>query len=497
MGASVSQTQSQQKKYFAKRWRVTNYTGLPCTIDVIFCEKNRVNLLVHEYGAISLIPTVVVLVLAIWSHRTIESVIAGAIVAFVITSQEDFLASLAEACLTVMRDDNTGWVLLVCGLYGSFIALLVKGGGAQAFGDLVSRHVSSKRESLMWTWALGLVIFLDDYLNSLTVSSSMKKVTDKYKTSREMLSYVVDSTAAPICLIIPISTWAVYFAGLLEKNGVAGEGQGIDVFIQAIPYMFYPFIAVAIVPLVIVGVIPLVGRMKVAEQRAEATGQLVPAGSENIEMEDTYSRGDGERSSISLFFVPIGALVFFTIWFDIDVLMGVMAGILVTLVQYYLKGVLKPVQMFDTLMEGLKVMVPVLTILVSVFVFIEANNALGMPQYVIGAIAPYMSAWSLPILTFITMAFISFTTGSNWGVFAIAIPVVFPLAQEVGVSVPLMAGALFSASGFGSHACFYSDSTVLTAQGSGCAPFDHAVSQLPYALLAAGLSALGFLLIAL
>jgi len=450
---------------------------------------------VHEYGAVSLIPTIVVLGLAIWSHRTIESVVAGSIIAFIITSREDFLASLADAALTVMQDENTAWVLLVCGLYGSFIALLVKGGGAQAFGDLVSRYVTSKRESLLWTWALGLVIFLDDYLNSLTVSSSMKNVTDKYKTSREMLSYVVDSTAAPICLIIPISTWAVYFAGLLEKNGVAAEGEGIEVFIQSIPYMFYPWIAVIIVPLVIIGVIPLFGRLKAAEARAELTGQVVPAGSEHVEIEDTYAGGDGADASIWLFFLPLAALIFFTVWFDIDVLMGVMAGILVTLVQYFVQGVLQPREMFDTLIDGLKVMIPVLTILVSVFIFVEANNALGMTDYVIQVVAPHMSAWSLPVLTFITMAFISFTTGSNWGVFAIAIPVVFPLAQQVGVSVPLMAGALFSASGFGSHACFYSDSTVLTAQGSGCAPFEHAASQFPYALIAAAFSALGFLLI--
>ena len=450
-----------------------------------------------DYGAWSLVPTLVVLGLAVWSHRTIESVIAGAIVAFLITAQGNFLSALSEAALTVMKDDNTGWVLLVCGLYGSFIALLVKGGGAQAFGSMVTGYVKSKRGSLMWTWALGLVIFLDDYLNSLTVSSSMKSVTDKYRTSREMLAYVVDSTAAPICLIIPISTWAVYFAGLLEKNGIAEEGKGIDVFIQSIPYMFYPWVAVLIVPLVIMGVIPLVGRMKVAEERAESTGQVIPDGSENIQMDDTYEGGTGDRAELSLFFLPIAALIFFTVWFDIDVLMGVMAGILITLVQYLVKGVLSPTEMFDTLMDGLKVMVPVLTILVAVFIFIEANNAIGMTEYVIRTVAPYMSAQTLPILTFVTMAFISFTTGSNWGVFAIAIPVVFPLAQEVGVSVPLMAGALFSASGFGSQACFYSDSTVLTAQGAGCAPYEHAITQLPYALLAAGISAVGFLLISL
>jgi Na+/H+ antiporter NhaC len=450
-----------------------------------------------DYGIVSLVPTAVVLALAIWSHRTIESVIAGAMVAFLITSGSGFLSAFSEAILTVMQDEDTAWVLLVCGLYGSFIALLVKGGGAQAFGDLVTRYVQGKRGSLLWTWVLGLVIFLDDYLNSLTVSSSMKNVTDKYRTSREMLAYVVDSTAAPICLIIPISTWAVYFAGLLEKNGVAADGTGIDIFIQSIPYMFYPWLAVAIVPLVILGVIPLLGRMKSAEARAEQTGQVIPPGSEQIEIRDTYEPGENQRASPALFFLPIAALIFFTVWFDIDVLMGVLAGILVTLAQYALKGVLRPTEMFDTLIDGLRVMVPVLTILIAVFTFIEANNAIGMTDYVIRTVAPYMTAEMLPILTFVTMAFISFTTGSNWGVFAIAMPVVFPLAQEVGVSIPLIAGALFSASGFGSQACFYSDSTVLTAQGSGCAPYEHAITQLPYALLAAGLSALGYLLIAL
>ncbi|MFT6275120.1 MAG: Na+/H+ antiporter NhaC, partial [Halioglobus sp.] len=287
-----------------------------------------------------------------------------------------------------------------------------------------------------------------------------------------------------------------YFAGLLEKNGIAEQGQGIQVFIQAIPYMFYPLLAVIIVPLVIVGIIPLVGRLKLAEQRAELTGQVIPAGSEHIDIEvGTEESAVGDSGGTVLFFLPLASLIFFTVWFEIDVLMGVMAGILTTLLQYFLMGVLRPVEMFDTMMDGLKTMIPVLTILVSVFIFVEANNAIGMSSYVINSVSPYMSAWSLPVLTFICMAFISFTTGSNWGVIAIAIPVVFPLAQEIGVSVPVMAGALFSASGFGSHACFYSDSTVLSAQGSGCASYDHAASQFPYALLAAVLSAIGYLII--
>jgi tetracycline resistance efflux pump len=449
-----------------------------------------------DYGAVSLIPVAVVLAVAIVTHRTIAAVITGAITAFLIADGPGFIGSLSEAALTVMQDENTAWVLMVCGLYGSFIALLVRAGGAQAFGDLVTRRVSSKRGSLLWTWALGMVIFLDDYLNSLTVSSSMKKVTDKYRTSREMLSYVVDSTAAPTCLIIPISTWAVYFAGLLEKNGVAAEGEGINLFIQSIPYMFYPFIALTIVPLVILGVIPLVGTMKSAEARAETTGELKPPGTlVDIEMEEPYHRDEDRVSRPSLFFVPIFALIFFTVWYEIDLLIGVIAAILVTMVQYLATRTLTLYEMFDTAMDGLKTMLPVLAILIAVFTFIEANNALGFTEYVIATVSPYMTAKMLPVLTFVTMAFVSFTTGSNWGVFAIAIPVVFPLAVELDVSIPLMAGALFSASGFGSQACFYSDSTVLSAQGSGCPSYEHALSQLPYALLGAVISALGFLLI--
>ena len=287
----------------------------------------------ENYGAISLIPVIVVLTVAIVTHRTIAAVTTGAIVAFLIADGIGFIGSLSEALLTVMQDENTGWVLMVCGLYGSFIALLVRAGGARAFGELVTHRVSSKRGSLLWTWALGMVIFLDDYLNALTVSSSMKKVTDKYRTSREMLSYVVDSTAAPTCLIIPISTWGVYFAGLLEKNGVAETGEGINLFIQSIPYMFYPFVALAIVPLVILGVIPLMGTMKTAEARAETTGELAPPGtSTDLEMEEPYHADGAKTGGASLFFVPIFALIFFTVISDIDLLIGVIAGILVTMV---------------------------------------------------------------------------------------------------------------------------------------------------------------------
>ena len=153
-------------------------------------------------------------------------------------------------------------------------------------------------------------------------------------------------------------------------------------------------------------------------------------------------------------------------------------------------------EVFDTCIEGIKSMVPVLAMLLTLFVFVEANDRLGLTPYVIDAVSPFMTAGMLPVVVFVTVSVLSFTTGSNWGVIAITMPIAFPLAQTFDVSIPLVMGALFSASAFGSQACFYSDSTVLSAQGAGCATHEHAVTQLPYALLGAAVAAMLFIVVA-
>ncbi|MBT7313403.1 MAG: sodium:proton antiporter, partial [Halieaceae bacterium] len=333
--------------------------------------------------------------------------------------------------------------------------------------------------SLLATWVLGLAIFLDDYLNSLTVGATMKSVTDRFKTSREMLAYVVDSTAAPMCLLIPISSWGVYFAGLLEKNGVAESGQGIALFVESIPYMFYPLLAIVVVPLVIVGVIPLMGAMRTAEARAEELGDL------GVVEDPLLAVEASETATMSVFFLPIGALLFFTIMPSVDLLRGVILGIIVTLLQYSVLRVMPMTILLDTCVDGVKSMLPVLAMLLALFVFVEANQAIGLTDYVIAGIEPYLSAALLPALMFIVISLVACTTGSNWGVIAIAMPVAFPLAEAFDVPMPLMIGALLSASCLGSHACFYSDSTILSAQGAGCKTHDHAITQLPYALIGA------------
>ena len=152
--------------------------------------------------------------------------------------------------MTVMMDETIAWIILVCGLMGGLIAILEKGGSILSFSDMLVTKVKSRKQSMVMTFLLGIVIFIDDYLNAIAISSSMKKVTDGYQISREKLSYLVDSTAAPICILVPISTWAIFFSSLLESNGVAETGKGIQTYIEAIPYMAYGWVTLAIVLLV-------------------------------------------------------------------------------------------------------------------------------------------------------------------------------------------------------------------------------------------------------
>ncbi len=442
-----------------------------------------------------LLPSVVTVVTAMLSRRPIESLLAGVLVGLIMLEPSTALTNFSSILLEVMMSETIAWVIIVCGLMGSLIMLLMRVGAADAFGRLLAAKAKGSASALVYTWSLGLVIFIDDYLNALAVGSSMRKVTDKFKVSREMLAYVVDSTAAPICVLVPVSTWAVFYAALFMDSGFADKGQGMALYISAIPYMIYPMVAAAMVPLVATGRIPLFGLMQTAELKASRGEIPIPQGDFELEA----AEDPDNKAQIYHFLLPIIGLLGFSMWDDPwnpDVQLGVIVAVALTILLYGVQRLMAWTEMFDAVLDGIKVMLPALTIIVAAFVFKEVNDRLGLATFVIGNVAPLLTPTLLPMVVFVTMALISFATGSSWGVFTIAIPIILPLADSVGVSIPLAIGALVSASTFGSHACFYSDSTVLAAQASGCEVMDHALTQLPYALIAAGISCVVLTLLA-
>jgi len=453
----------------------------------------------EHYGYISLLPACLAIVIAVITRRPIGSLLAGTVVGLLIMSPGDVIPNLSELAVEMVQDDTVSWVIVVCGLMGSLIVLLMRSGAVLAFSNLVAGRVQSRQGALLSTWILGLLIFIDDYLNALAVGSSMKKVTDKYKVSREMLAYVVDSTAAPICVLVPVSTWAVFFAGVLESSGAAVEGEGMALYISAIPYMFYAWLTVAFVPLVVMGRLPLIGPMKSAELRAQNNTMVIESNTkDDLLLDDMESVGAAHvrEHRVWNFLIPIISLLFFTWLYEIDVLVGVVIALGITLLMFGAQRLMTWGDMFDAMLDGIKLMVPALTIITVAFMFKTVNDQLGMPVYIIETVQPVVTAKLLPLITFIVMSAVAFATGSSWGIFAIAIPIFMPMAEGLGVSAPLMLGALLSASSFGCHACFYSDSTVLAAQGSGCDVMDHALTQLPYVLLPAILAAIGLTIMA-
>lgn len=467
-----------------------------------------------EPTALSLIPPVLVLLFAVWLKRPILALVLGSAAGLLLLggSPLDSLFNLGDTSLRVMQDETIGWLILVCGGFGALIALLVHTGGAFAFGRLAQQYASGRKPSLLMTYFLGLLIFIDDYLNALAVGETMKRITDKFKVSREMLSYVVDSTAAPMCVLVPISTWAIFFGGLLVANGIAPETDpnGIKTYMSAIPYMLYAWLALIIVPLVIFGVIPLIGPMKKAELAVQQGAVLrdampaaiaadTPATSDDFAVEafeEEFDTANKKTGRLHNFLLPMLMLIGFTIWFDADIWPALILTFMVTIPMYMAQRLMPFTEMMETMMHGFKTMLPAICTVIAAFVFKDISDQLGLPRYVIDNMAPYMTPQMLPALVFVAMAVLAFTTGSSWGIFAVSIPIVMPLAVAVEADIPLVIGALLSASSFGSQACFYSDSTILAAQGSGCDLVSHAVTQLPYALLGAVLAFFGFIILA-
>lgn len=342
---------------------------------------------------------------------------------------------------------------------------------------------------------------MDDYLNILTVSSSLKDTCDKQKTPREMLAYVIDSTGAPVCVLIPLSTWVVYFSGLIgDEAGMSSYGSGMDIYIQSLPFILYGWIAVLIVPLVVLGVIPKMFGMKKAYERVAKTGRVYSEKSDKYNMqirefdkrmEELETEEDEKAGSIWLFLIPLIVVVVLTIFLG-DLLMGLAFGIIVQLLMYLPAKAVSFSECCEQFAAGFASMVPMMFITAAALTVQISMDGIGLTDFVIDAVLPYMNVNLFPAISFIIVAGLAFITGSCWGTSALSIPILIPLALAAGINPLMVFGAIVSGSTFGSHACFYSDATVLTSQACGIENLEHALTQFPYALIAAGLSTIGF-----
>jgi len=442
-----------------------------------------------DSGILAAVPTLAVLAAAILLRSTLPALVVGVLAGHALLDGGGLVGGLADSLARQLAAPSVAWVLLVCGLFGGLIELVVEAGGATAFAGLVTARITTGRAALLVAWLMGLAIFIDDYLNALLIGHSLRPVTDRLRVPRERLAYVIDATAAPVCILVPLSTWAVYVAGLLESTGAAGAGEGMRAYLGLIPWAFYGWIAVALVPLVSLGWIPAWGPMRAADLRVAGGGPTAPPGSPLPQDDRPPAAG-----RLSDFLVPVVVLVAGTALSKADALHGVTWALLAAAVQQGLvRRRLSAGQIAEISCRGVGMMVPALATILLAFALKDVNDRLGLVPLIIEAVKPWMSAAALPAVAFAALALVTFATGSFWGTYAVALPIVVPLARELHADLPLTLGAVVSAGAFGSHACFFGDTTVLSSQASGCENLAHAASQLPYVLLGAALSAAAYL----
>jgi len=450
---------------------------------------------VETYGLISLLPVAIVIIAALITRRTLECLIVGSMIGFVILDGKDFLSEWVNAALTVFGD--SAWYILVFGVFGVIIMLLEKSGGAQGISELGTKFAKTRAMSLMATWVLGILIFIDDYLNNLGVSVAMRNVTDKFKVSRELLAYMINSTGAAVCVLVPISSWAVFMTGQYETLGVVGSnGTNLGAYIQSIPYMFYAWVTVIMAPLIAFKIFPLFGPMKQAELRAQEGDVFPPSYYEQIEkgtMEELKAEMDSSKAKAINFILPMLIFVIMTIVTDGDILMGGIFCIITCAVMYLPQKLMGVAQFCDTAFKGFTSMSFVTGLVLTSFILGAANDRLGLTPYIIEKVEPIMSPQLLPMIAFLLVAFLAFACGSFWGIIAIVAPIIIPLAIALDCNIYLIGAAIISGTVFASHTCFYADAVTLISAGTQIQNIDYAKTSIPIAVVPVVISAILFL----
>jgi len=445
---------------------------------------------------LAVLPVLTVLVVSVTTKRALLGLLSGTLVGAILVGGWGFFDTLVGTFGKSLSNETVHWLVLVVVLFGILIAYFNASGAVSDFARWTEHFVNSRRKSLLLTWLLTIALFIDDYLNALTVGTSMKRVTDRYGVPRSMLGTIVKLTSAPIAVIIPFSTWAVFFSALLEQDGVTVNGSGFGAYVQGLPFVFFGWFALIIGLLLALGVLPLVGPLRRAQQRADQTGDTLP--DDLTEEERAFELSDdadpARRPLPFNFLIPIVTLIAVTILTEVDIVKGSAAAVVVAIVLYVAQKRLTIKQLFDGAFEGIMSMGYVMVLFALAFMVQQLNMDLKLAEWVIGVTEPVMSGALLPAIVFLVCGVYAYATGAFWDLAAVITPVVLPLAIAMGVDPVLAGTAVFSGAALGSTTCLYGDGIILASKSVGVKPLTLMTSILPYAATAGLLSLIAYLI---
>ena len=464
-------------------------------------------------SALALLPPVIAIALALITKEVYSSLFIGILVGGLLYSNFAFESTILhvfnDGIVASVTDSYNMGILIFLVILGSMVCLMNKAGGSAAFGRWAKDHIKSRVGAQLCSVLLGVLIFIDDYFNCLTVGSVMRPITDKQNISRAKLAYIIDATAAPVCIIAPISSWAAAVAGFAE------DGQGFNLFLRAIPYNYYALLTIVMMVGMIVMKIEF-GSMARYEKNAREKGDLFSGSNPYAGAEDDAPAGKGTVLDLVL---PVVVLIvccvigmiysggffegegFISAFSNSDASVGLMLGsafaLVFTLAYYLIRRSMSFKEMMGCIPEGFKAMVPAIMILTFAWSLKAMTDSLGAKFFVRDFVRSSATGVQmlLPVIVFVIGCLLAFATGTSWGTFGILIPIVQSVFSMDNPMAIVCISACMAGAVCGDHCSPISDTTIMASAGAQCDHVNHVSTQLPYAITCAVVSGLTYLIV--
>ena len=465
----------------------------------------------ETYGWLSILPPLLAIFLAIKTKHVYISLVLGIWLGWTIIHSWNPVSGLIDtlgALVDVFKDEDNTRVILFSGLVGAIITFTQYSGGMKGFINWVVGKglVRTRKSAGLLAWFLGFIIFIEANICVLVSGAVARPIFDKLKISREKLSYILDSTSAPKCILIPLNAWGAFVIGLLVIQGVENP---VRVLISSMPFNFYAIFALLIVLIVVVTEKDF-GPMKKAEHRVRVENKLLRDGAEPLisaEVVQMEAKEGIPPRALNMILPVVTMVVMMPVVLLItgkgnlmegsgsaSVLWAVIAGLAVGAVAYRAQGIMKVKEITDIFMKGVGGLIPLASLMILAFAIGDICDALGTGPFVAQAAKSTLNPGIIPTVIFLVSCFIAFSTGTSWGTFAIMIPIAVPMINIIGLHPGLIIAAVLGGGVFGDHCSPISDTTIISSMASATDHIDHVRTQLPYALTAAGFSLLLFII---
>lgn len=441
------------------------------------------------HNILAFAPLVLLIAMALITKKMAESMVISVFFATILLYRQNSLDGFLDMAYDVLADSSFQFVLFVMIGFGGLITLFQESGALMGFRDFLDKYASGSKKSMFLAWIMSFIMFVDEYLNALTVTFSMRDITDKSGIPREHLAFQAHAMACCLCMTIPFTSWTAFTVGLISEYGL-----GFYDYVESIPYMFFPLLMLVLCLLLIFGLFPKVGEMKRAYQRVENGGPALLIDEKADKLVDVGSVDEEKVSSALNAIIPLVVLIAGVLLCDNDLLHGLVLALLAQFVLYVGQKIMTLAKFFENFFNGAKSMTSLAIVIGFGFILSRENRDLGMFDILINGFGGKVPAFLLPLIAFILVGLTTFAVGSCWVVMTISIPIFMPVALSCGVPPVQMIAAVMSGVAMGFSLCFYADTVFMTTAGTGVSNIAIIKTTIPYAIGIIILTAIGFVI---